>query len=204
MHVARFMLFLCLPCIARCALITCVACVACAGSLSLRLGQTICLVSHVCRAIACVSSSCHAMVHTCVDDDWVSADQLVESALRPDQLVVSALASRVCASARPLVLVHSHVPCCVWWCHRVGADQLVESVFRPDQLVGPAFAGLGESALWPDPLLCLFGFLCGCEFWHAHETANVCLCFRSCSCFISDRAVAELILWCVPNGTSQR
>ena len=133
-----------------------------------------------------------------------SADQLVESALRPDQLVVSALASRVCASARPLVLVHSHVPCCVWWCHRVGADQLVESVFWPDQLVGPAFAGLGESALWPDPLLCLFGFLCGCEFWHAHETANVCLCFRSCSCFISDRAVAELILWCVPNGTSQR
>ena len=111
MHVARFMLFLCLPCIARCALITCVACVACAGSLSLRLGQTICLVSHVCRVIACVSSSCHAMVHTCVDDDWVSADQLVESALRPDQLVVSALASRVCASARPLVLVHSHVPC---------------------------------------------------------------------------------------------
>ena len=39
--------FLCLPCIARFALITCVACVAWAGSLSLRHGQTICLVSHV-------------------------------------------------------------------------------------------------------------------------------------------------------------
>ena len=103
MHVARFMLFLCLPCIARCALITCVACVACAGSLSLRLGQTICLVSHVCRAIACVSSSCHAMVHTCVEIMIGSAQTnlwslrcgqtsslclrlQVESALRPDRL----------------------------------------------------------------------------------------------------------------------
>ena len=81
--------------------------------------------------------------------------------MRPDQLVVSAL--QVCAAARSLVLVHNHVPCCIWWCHRVGADQFVESVFRPDQLVGPACAGLSESALWPDHLLCLFAFLCDCE-----------------------------------------
>ena len=103
MHVARFVLFLCLPCIACCALITCVACVACAGSLSLRLGQTICLVSYVSRVSACVSSSCHAMVHTCVEimigsaqtNLWsLRCDQTsslclrlqVESALRPDRL----------------------------------------------------------------------------------------------------------------------